>query len=57
MNNNGLETNNNDINGGSSNSRWLKYMQKNKEEEEKAKELESQERLTTTITCRCLLIF
>ena len=45
MNNNGLETNNNDINGGSSNSRWLKYMQKNKEEEEKAKELESQERL------------
>ncbi|XP_071172443.1 FH1/FH2 domain-containing protein 3-like isoform X28 [Mytilus edulis] len=42
---NALEQNNNELSPNSSNSRWLQYMQKTKEEEDKAKERELTEKL------------
>ncbi|XP_052062651.1 FH1/FH2 domain-containing protein 3-like isoform X7 [Mytilus californianus] len=42
---NTLEQNNNELSPNSSNSRWLQYMQKTKEEEDKAKERELTEKL------------
>ncbi|CAC5419761.1 FH1/FH2 domain-containing protein 3,FH1/FH2 domain-containing protein 1 [Mytilus coruscus] len=42
---NAVEQNNNELSPNSSNSRWLQYMQKTKEEEDKAKERELTEKL------------